>query len=1082
MTPKGKPRHLPRSASKAFFSAMATAARESDVEKAVESSLNTLLRSYMEKRFPNSTIENTYPHSTDGLISIHPPRDSLFASLGMIGSGEEESKDQGSTGANRAPSTITASSTPLPKKPTPTPAFSKREPSIPHHAERSRPAFSTPWEYFTAQGVPGAPSHATKEHRGPGVTPAAESAGESRREASMGIKEVASTDSTMEGNSSAAQAPTPLQTQGSASAATTSPSPTSTLTSGEFSILIEAKKQMKFSGSKGSHDRAKVAAQVLYYLKRFQDAGDSLPGATLVGDVDELFIIPTKVLAPYLEKEYDWSIAPSAASERNLELFLALKDDPNMNLYVEVIDAKTLDLEAFLDRLTGIAMQREGMRKVRVSPRSLEKAFLEYQRVAFGGLAVNPKTQMSIFVKSLLGDKNIYLHPVQRNVVVMEHLDHKGNEKVVKYPSPGSDVTFDSAAHELFFEKYDRSGYTLDEQKEITEIGDTLIEELDRRFTGDYWTPAIWVGEAHKVIEEQLGEDWREKYVVWDPAARSKNLTRDYRFKELYSSTLHQEELSIAEDYNKEGVAFQYDFLNDDIELHDASRGLFSKRPSEMTEVEKQDFLEEQRGKWKLPDGLIEALVYNKPIVFLGNPPYGQSGNNARGDASKIKVGVSANEINRAMLSDGVAGHAAEELYTQFIYRVQMIAELFGYEENFYVFFFTKCFLTSPSFAKFTNTLKRDYKYLDGFMLNAGEFKGTSSAWGIIFTGWSKNAEGTDTIPLLHVKSSAIENGEAIVSVDSQWRAVLVERGDTLSSLLGKPAKNLLAKGTYPTTKSGVAPTTGAIQCTYTDDAIGYLHNDADTIQKSGKGTALFSMAYNHGHGRPVSKDNLLQAATVFSVRKACYERVAREKLLWVRDKDVFIVPSKEFQESDEWDSFTHDCLVYSLFTGGSYQTSLRDYYYGTESDGVTPKKWRVNNEFFWESRDKIQALAIENKISSIEKDLATDDDRYVHSYLKPKRDEGELSDEAEALLSKATEILTASFKYRGAFYEEAPLYNTLSWDIGWLQIQRMCFGRDALSFAKADDELQALYVEFKALRSALGERITTRYSEDTGF
>ena len=1078
MTPKGKPRHLPRSASKAFFSAMATAARESDVEKAVESSLNTLLRSYMEKRFPNSTIENTYPHSTDGLISIHPPRDSLFASLGMIGSGEEESKDQGSTGANRAPSTITASSTPLPKKPTPTPAFSKREPSIPHHAERSRPAFSTPWEYFTAQGVPGAPSHATKEHRGPGVTPAAESAGESRREASMGIKEVVTTDSTMEGDSGAAQAPTPLQAQGSASAAITSPSPTSTLTSGEFSILIEAKKQMKFSGSKGAHDRAKVAAQVLYYLKRFQDAGDSLPGATLVGDVDELFIIPTKVLAPYLEKEYDWSIAPSAASERNLELFLALKDDPNMNLYVEVIDAKTLDLEAFLDRLTGIAMQREGMRKVRVSPRSLEKAFLEYQRVAFGGLAVNPKTQMSIFVKSLLGDKNIYLHPVQRNVVVMEHLDHKGNEKVVKYPSPGSDVIFDSAAHELFFEKYDRSGYTLEQQKEITEIGDTLIEELDRRFTGDYWTPAIWVREAHSMIEEQLGEDWREKYVVWDPAAGSKNLTRDYRFKELYSSTLHQEELSIAEDYNKEGVAFQYDFLNDDIALHDASRGLFSKRPSEMSDVEKQAFLEEQRGKWKLPDGLIEALVYNKPIVFLGNPPYGQATN----QGASSKGGIATTAVGEGMKEAGY-GKASMELYLQFIHRAHLLAQTFGYTQDFFFFFFNKAWLTGSTYARYADVIFQEYLYRGGFMLNAGEFKGTSSAWGIIFSGWELNREKAkeqDRAFKFTVKESVRDSTADEVEIKdiAIWRNLPVE--SSIKLLLNKSTQPLV--NSYPATKNGFQGNKSSIRGKMRKNSFGYLHNSGNNVQFSDKYTGLYSMCFINGNGVPIDSSNVLEASIILSVRKACYDRVAREKLLWVRDKDEFPSPTKEFRESDEWGSFVDDCIVYSLFASGSNQTSLRDYYYGTESDGVTPKRWRVNNEFFWESKEFIRELAQESKLYAIEKDLATDDDRYVYSYLKPKRDEGELSDEAEALLSKATEILEKSFKYRELFYEEAPLYNTLSWDMGWLQIQRMCFGRDALSFAKADDELQALYVEFKALRSALGERIAKRYSEDTGF
>ena len=917
----------------------------------------------------------------------------------------------------------------------------------------------------------------------------------------MGIKEVVTTDSTMEGDSGAAQAPTPLQAQGSASAAITSPSPTSTLTSGEFSILIEAKKQMKFSGSKGAHDRAKVAAQVLYYLKRFQDAGDSLPGATLVGDVDELFIIPTKVLAPYLEKEYDWSIAPSAASERNLELFLALKDDPNMNLYVEVIDAKTLDLEAFLDRLTGIAMQREGMRKVRVSPRSLEKAFLEYQRVAFGGLAVNPKTQMSIFVKSLLGDKNIYLHPVQRNVVVMEHLDHKGNEKVVKYPSPGSDVTFDSAAHELFFEKYDRSGYTLDEQKEITEIGDTLIEELDRRFTGDYWTPAIWVGEAHKVIEEQLGEDWREKYVVWDPAAGSKNLTRDYRFKELYSSTLHQEELSIAEDYNKEGVAFQYDFLNDDIELHDEVVEYHStKLPDDvkhyvnyrmtdgidrstiMDEAERERFIQERRSNLKLPDGLLEALENNKPIVFLGNPPYGANGNMSSVNADVRKTGIAANAVNKMMVQDGVAGHAAQELYTQFIYRVQLLARTFGYTQDFFFFFFNKGFLTSPNFGTFTKRLKAEYKYLDGFMLNAGEFKGTSSAWGIIFSGWELCREGTTTVPEFAVKESEIVEGHMLIRDIASWHAVAVDKDNTISTLVPKPTGKTLTKGSYPTTKNGFQASTGQNRVNMKSGAFGYAHNHGNTVQFSDKYIGMYSMGFNGANGIPVDAGNFIEAATVFSIRKSILSQVKEKKLLWVRDKDVFPAPTKEFQASDEWSSFVYDCVVYSLFASGSNQTSLRDYYYGTESDGVTPKKWRVNNEFFWESKEFIRELAIESKIPAIEKDLATDDDRYVYSYLKPKRDEGQLSDEAEALLSKATEILEKSFKYRELFYEEAPLYNTLSWDMGWLQVQRMCFGRDALSFAKADDELQALYVEFKALRSALGERIATRYSEDTGF
>ena len=95
------------------------------------------------------------------------------------------------------------------------------------------------------------------------------------------------------------------------------------------------------------------------------------------------------------------------------------------------------------------------------------------------------------------------------------------------------------------------------------------------------------------MISEQFGEDWKEKFVVWDNCAGTKNLTRDYFFKELYCSTLENAELAISERYNREATSFQFDFLNDSLD--------------------------------KLPQGLKEALENNKPIIFLINPPYSKN-------------------------------------------------------------------------------------------------------------------------------------------------------------------------------------------------------------------------------------------------------------------------------------------------------------------------------------------------------------------------------------------------------------------------------------------------------------------------
>lgn len=69
-----------------------------------------------------------------------------------------------------------------------------------------------------------------------------------------------------------------------------------------------------------------------------------------------------------------------------------------------------------------------------------------------------------------------------------------------------------------------------------------MDDDIKRR-QGVFYTPVIWVNEAHKMISESFGDDWKEKYVVWDPAAGTANLTRDYKFKELYISTLNQSDI-----------------------------------------------------------------------------------------------------------------------------------------------------------------------------------------------------------------------------------------------------------------------------------------------------------------------------------------------------------------------------------------------------------------------------------------------------------------------------------------------------------------------------------------------------------
>lgn len=67
----------------------------------------------------------------------------------------------------------------------------------------------------------------------------------------------------------------------------------------------------------------------------------------------------------------------------------------------------------------------------------------------------------------------------------------------------------------------------------LAEISDRLIEDTTRRRHGMFYTPIPFVNYAHKMIGEELGEDWKERCVVWDNSCGSCNLTRDYKFKEF---------------------------------------------------------------------------------------------------------------------------------------------------------------------------------------------------------------------------------------------------------------------------------------------------------------------------------------------------------------------------------------------------------------------------------------------------------------------------------------------------------------------------------------------------------------------
>ena len=167
----------------------------------------------------------------------------------------------------------------------------------------------------------------------------------------------------------------------------------------------------------------------------------------------------------------------------------------------------------------------------------------------------------------------------------------------------------------------------------------------------------------------------------------------------------------------------------------------------------------------------------------------------------------------------------------------------------------------------------------------------------------------------------------------------------------------------------------------------------------------------------------------------------------WINSKDEYLKPNTDHEK---WQEFENDSIVYSLFNTSSNQSSLRQVEY-------KGKKWDIKNEFFFMSREEMMKLAEESGDDYCYNDARVSSDRYVYGLLQGI----ELSEEAKAVLEKASDIVRKTFKYRELFGEEHSEFHIHTWDASWYQIK-------ALAKEYAKDDLE----EFKMLYKKLSEQM----------
>ena len=551
-------------------------------------------------------------------------------------------------------------------------------------------------------------------------------------------------------------------------------------------------------------------------------------------------------------------------------------------------------------------------------------------------------------------------------------------------------------------------------KNKFAEISDRLIEDTNRRINGEFYTPTLFVDYAHKMIANVFGDDWKEKYVVWDNCAGTKNLTRDYYFKELYCSTLENAELEISSRYNKEATSFQFDFLNDSLD--------------------------------KLPQGLKKVLEENKPIIFFINPPYATACNMGANDSTKGK-GVTATMVSEKMVAEKL-GNASNNLYAQFLYRIAEIKKQYNITDVHICLFSPTLFLTGGKYKAYRNYFFNEFAFNNAVQFKASHFADVADNWGISFSIWD-NGETNDKSKFNY---SLIDNIDGEIKVVGEKTIYNIDSEKTAKDWQKEPIKGIKVVE-KPTMSSALIIKEGKnCNTKIADNALGCYLNVANNVEHNATFVALYSSAdSSNANGISILSENFDRVMANFASRKLI-------DCTWVNSKDEYLAPNEEHPNYNE---FVNDSIIYSLFHSASNQSSLRQIDY-------KGKKWDIKNEFFFMSKAAIMELAGENNFDFTYNDANVSNEKYVYTKLQGV----ELSNEAKKVLDKAIDLTKVSFKYRELFNEEHPEYQIMNWDCGWYQIKGMLkeFMPDALKefnelYKKLADKMRPMVYELGFLK-----------------
>jgi len=199
-------------------------------------------------------------------------------------------------------------------------------------------------------------------------------------------------------------------------------------------------------------------------------------------------------------------------------------------------------------------------------------------------------------------------------------------------------------------------------------------------------------------------------------------------------------------------------------------------------------------------------------------------------------------------------------------------------------------------------------------------------------------------------------------------------------------------------------------------NSLAFLSYETNPVRGNGESVYIQSAVGHRNRGIFINPENFIDTCALFSAKRLI-------KGDWVNWYDEYQKPNI----SELYSHFSYDSLVFSIFNikssqyGFKLSTDLGDF--------------RITNEFFWMSRDRMKELADNMGYDELFNDARTDSDRHVNKlFFGEKLIYDKLSIDAKTVLDKATELLELSMEMRQVMANNENHLN--SWDAGYAQLK----------------------------------------------